>query len=165
VNMNDDIKYVSAPMPPDTTAKLRQRVSEIWQEISTRLLSENRAVAHQATVTPNVTTYLEHPDKDRPPVATFSELLSEKSERPAHIMPPGLTIALLAVSKLQDVPPTEVNELAADIRRNLDWADAELRSVPVTPYTIKHWLQLEMVRERVAIFELAGPTPVATSGK
>ena len=80
-------------------------------------------------------------------------------------MPPGLTIALLAVSKLQDVPRTELNELAADIRRNLDWADAELRSVPVTPYTIKHWLQLEMVRERVAIFELAGPTPVATSGK
>ena len=87
-------------------------------------------------------------------MATFRELLFEKSERPAHRMPPGLTIALLAVSNLQSVPLASVNELLADIRRNLDWADAELRSVPVTTYSIKHWLQLEMAREQVTVFEL-----------
>ena len=57
------------------------------------------------------------------------------------------------MSKLQDVPPGDVNELVADIRLNLDWADAELRSVSVTTYAIKHWLQLEMAREQVAVFD------------
>jgi hypothetical protein len=69
-------------------------------------------------------------------------------------MPTGLTIALLAVSMLESVPPANVSEVLADIRHNLDWADAELRSVSVTIYSIKHWLQLEMARERVAVFEL-----------
>ena len=97
---------------------------------------------------------LEPPPKGRPPVATFRELLFEKSERLAHRMPPGLTIALLAVSNLQSVPLASVDELLADIHRNLDWADAELRSVLVTTYSIKHWLQLKMAREQVAVFEL-----------
>ena len=144
--MEDDIECAFAPISPETTAKLRQRVIELWQEISGRLLSS----------APGAPIHLESPPKDRPPVATFSELLFEKSERPAHVMPPGLRIGLLAASMLQDVPPAEVNELVADIRRNLDWADAELRSVPVTTYTIKHWLQLEMAREQVAIFECVG---------
>jgi hypothetical protein len=69
-------------------------------------------------------------------------------------MSPGLMIALLSASNLQSVPLTAVDELLADIRRNLDWADAELRGVPVTTYAIKHCLQLEMARERVAVFEL-----------
>jgi hypothetical protein len=101
-----------------------------------------------------VSSPLELPSKGRPPVATFSELLYERSERPPHLMPPGLAIALSAVSNLQSVPLAAMDELLADIRRNLDWADAELRSVPVTIHAIKHWLQLEMAREQVAVFEL-----------
>ena len=101
-----------------------------------------------------VSSPLDPPPKSRPPVATFSELLFEKSERHPHLMPPGLMIALLAVSNLQSVPLASVDELLADIRRNLDWADAELRSVPVTTYAVKHCLQLEMAREQVAVFEL-----------
>jgi hypothetical protein len=155
--MKDDIESAFAPISPEATAKLQQRVREIWQEMSARLLSVYRAVGQEAPTAPGAPIHLEPPPKDRPPVATFSELLFEKSERPAHVMPPGLRIGLLAVSKLQDVPPAEVKELVADIRRNLDWADAELRSVSVTPYTIKHWLQVEMARERVAVFELVGP--------
>jgi len=131
-----------------------ERVDELWQVISARLASANHAAGQEAPTTPDAPIHLEHPPKDRPPVATFSELLYEKSDRPAHIMPPGLKIALLAVSKLQDVPPADVNELVADIRQNLDWADAELRSIVVTTYSIKYWLQLEMAREQVAIFEL-----------
>jgi hypothetical protein len=154
--MEDDTECDSAHTSSETTMKLRQRVIELCQEISARLLSANWAVGQESPTAPGAPTHLEHTPKGRPPVATFSELLFEKSERPAHIMPPGLMIALLAVSKLQDVPPGDVNELVADIRRNLDWADAELRSVSVTPYTIKHWLQLEMARERVAVFELVG---------
>ena len=156
--MKDDIVYAFAPISPETTAKLRQRVSEIWQEMSARLLSACREVGQEPPTAPGAPIHPEPPPKGRPPVATFSELLFEKSERPAHVMPPGLRIALLAASKLlEDVPPAEANELVADIRRNLDWADAELRSVSVTIHTIKHWLQLEMAREQVAVFELLGP--------
>jgi hypothetical protein len=150
--MEDDIEPPFTPISPETTAKLRQRVIEFWQEIAARLLSANRT-AGQDTHRCGAPIHLEHPSTDRPPVATFSELLFEESEGPAYIMPSGLKIALLAVSKLQDVPPGDVNELVADIRRNFDWADAELRSVSVTTYTIKHWLQLEMAREPVAIFD------------
>jgi hypothetical protein len=155
--MKDDIECAFAPISPEATAKLRQCVIELWQEISARLLSANRTVGQEAPTAPGATTHLEHPPKGRPPVATFRELLFEKSARPAHVMPPGLRIGLLAASMLQDVAPAELNELVADIRRNLDWADAELRSVPVTTYTIKHWLQLEMAREQVAIFERFRP--------
>jgi hypothetical protein len=155
--MEDDIEYPFAPTSPETTAKLWQRVDELWQEISARLMSANRAAGQEPPTPPGAPIHLEHPPKDRPPVATFSELLFQKAERPAHLMPPGLKIALLAVSKLQDVPLGDVNELVADIRRNLDWADAELRSIPVTTYSIKHWLQLEMAREQVAVFERGGP--------
>lgn len=155
--MEDDIECAFAPISPEATAKLRQRVIELWQEISARLLSPNRAVGQEAPTSPDAPIHLEPPPKGRPPVATFRELLFEKPTCPAHVMPPGLRIGLLAASKLQDVPLAEVNELVADIRRNLDWADAELRSIPVTTYTIKHWLQLEMAREQVAIFELLGP--------
>jgi hypothetical protein len=152
--MKDDIEHLFAPISPETAAKLRQRVIELWEEMSARLLAANHAVGQETPAVPGAAIHLEHPPKDRPPVATFSELLFEKSERPAHILPPGLKIALLAVSKLQDVPRGDLNELVADIRRNLDWADGELRSVAVTIHTIKHWLQLEMAREQVAIFEL-----------
>jgi hypothetical protein len=107
--MSDDIKYTPALITPDITTKLRQRASGIWHEISTRLLSEHRAATHPLPTTPDVIAHLERCSKGRPPVATFSELLSEKPERPPHIMPQGLAIALLAVSKLKDFPPTEVS--------------------------------------------------------
>ena len=153
--MKDDIECAFAPISPETTAKLRQRVTELWQEISARVLSGNRAAGQEAPTAPGAPTHPEQPPKGRPPVATFSELLFEQSERPPHVMPTGLMIALLAVSTLESVPPANVNEVLADIRHNLDWADAELRSVVVTTYSIKHWLQLEMARERVAVFELS----------
>jgi hypothetical protein len=96
-------------------------------------------------------------------VATFSELLFEKPERPAHLMPPGLKIALLAVLKLQDVPLADVNELVVDIHRNLDWADAELRSVSVTSNTVRYWLQLEIAHEQVAVFQVVGQMEIKKS--
>jgi hypothetical protein len=151
--MKDDIKYSFAPLSPEGPEKLRRRVAEIWQEIATRLSSAKHPVGQEAQTAAGAPTHLDHPPKDRPPVGTFSELLFEKSDRPPHVMPPGLAIALLAVSKLQEVPAVGVNELVADIRRNLDWADAELRSIAITTYSIKHWLQVEMARERVAVFE------------
>jgi hypothetical protein len=43
------------------------------------------------------------------------ELLFEQSERPPHVMPTELMIALLAVSQLESVPPANVNEVLADI--------------------------------------------------
>jgi hypothetical protein len=156
--MKDDIKYVSPPVPPKTTADLHRRVAQLWHEISARLTSANRSVAKCSAATPVDLTHLENPPKGRPPVATFSELLVEKSNRPSHLMPTGLKIALLAVSKLKEIPPGDLNELLADIYCNLDWADAELRSVSVTPHTIRHWLQIEMAREQIAIFECDGPT-------
>jgi hypothetical protein len=156
--MKDDIKYVSPLVPPETTSDLQRRVAQLWQEISARLTSANRSVAKGPAATPADLTHLENQLKGRPPVATFSELLVEKSGRPTHLMPTGLKIALLAVSKLKEVPPGDINELLADIHCNLDWADAELRSVSVTPHTIRHWLQLEMAREQIAIFDLDGPT-------
>jgi hypothetical protein len=158
VDMKDDIKYVSPLVPPETTADLQRRVAQLWQEISARLTSANSSVARGSAATPVDLTHLENLPKGRPPVATFSELLVEKSSRPSHLMPTGLKIALLAVSKLKEIPPGDISELLADIRCNLDWADAELRSVSVTPCTIRHWLQLEMAREQIASFELDGPT-------
>ena len=132
--MKDDIQHEFGLTLPVTSAKSRNR---------------------ETPTTPDAAAHLEHPSTGRPPVATFSELLFEQSERPPHVMPTGLMIALLAVSTLESVPPTNVNKVLADIRHNLDWADAELRSVAVTTYSIKHWLQLEMARERVAVFELS----------
>ena len=156
--MKDDIKYVSRSVLPETTADLQRRVAQLWHEISARLTSSNRSVANGSAAIPVDLTHLEDPVKGRPPAATFSELLVEKPNRPSHLMPTGLKIALLAVSKLKEIPPGDINELLADIHCNLDWADAELRSVAVTPHTIRHWLQLEMARERIALFELDGPT-------
>ena len=158
--MKDDIKYVSPPTPPETTADLQRRVAELWHEISARLVAR-RSIAKGSAGIPLDLTHLERQQKGRPPVATFSELLVEKSNRPSHLMPTGLKIALLAVSKLKEIPPGDINELLADIRCNLDWADAELRSVSVTPHTIRHWLQLEMAREQIAIFELGSPAQPA----
>jgi len=152
--MKDDIKYAFPRISPETTAELRQRVAELWQEMAARLVSAHRAPGRESPPAPGAATQPDEPPKERLPVATFSELLFEKSDRPAHIMPPGLKIALMAVSKLRDVPPGDVNELIADIRHNLDWADAELRSIVVTTYSIKYWLQLEMAREQLAAFEL-----------
>jgi hypothetical protein len=103
-------------------------------------------VPQETPIAPDAAAHLEHPSTGRPPAATFSELLFGQSERPPHVMPTGLMIALLAVSTLESVPPANVNEVPADIWHNLDWADAELRSVAVTTYSIKHWLQLEMAR-------------------
>jgi hypothetical protein len=160
--MKDDIKYVSPPVPPETTADLQRHVAQLWQEISARLASANRSVAKGSAATPVDLTNLESSPKGRPPVATFSELLVEKSSRASHLMPTGLKIALLAVSKLKEIPPGDLKELLADIHCNLEWADAELRSVSVTPYTIRHWLQLEMAREQIAIFELS-PAKTTTS--
>jgi hypothetical protein len=156
--MKGDIKSVSKPVSVETTAELQQRVTDLWHEISTRLASVSRAVGNSSATDATDLTRLERSKKVRPPVATFSELLFEPSDRPSHLMPPGLKIALLAVSKLRTIPSGDVSELLADIRHNLDWADAELRSVSVTPHTIRHWLQLEMAREQIAVFECVGRT-------
>jgi hypothetical protein len=131
--MKDDIKRDFGCAPSEVPAKHRQ----------------------EQPSAPDAASHLEAPPKDRRrPVATFSELLFENSERPPHIMPTGLTIALLAVSMLEGVSPVNLSELLADIRYNLYWADSELRCLAVTTYSIKHWLQLQMARERVAVFEL-----------
>jgi hypothetical protein len=152
--MEDELENLCVPISPEIALRVRLRITEILQELCAWFLAASDVAVQGGLMGREDSIPLDRtPKKDRPPVATFSELLFEKSERSAHVMPSGLRIALLALSKLDEVPAADVNELVADIHQNLDWADAELRSCSVTVYTFRYGLQLEMAREQVVAFE------------